>query len=207
MRPGAAPSAPAASPAGATAALPTPKPNTAAATKKPAPQQVEQIKQQHATFRAQPKPQVAPPVTFNPSYRIQGAEQWQAPQYEVFRRYRPERHDEGYYRSRYSRVEQIGGGWYYWDNGYWFPAWGYRPSEEYYAYDGPIYVGHRAVRPDQVIAEVQAELQQMGYYTGEVDGLVCPLTRQALTDYQADAGLYQTAAIDEPTLDSLGLNS
>jgi len=52
---------------------------------------------------------------------------------------------------------------------------------------------------------VQAELQQMGYYRGEVDGLLGPLTREALTAYQADQGLATTAAIDEPTLDSLGL--
>jgi peptidoglycan hydrolase-like protein with peptidoglycan-binding domain len=45
----------------------------------------------------------------------------------------------------------------------------------------------------------------MGYYTGEVDGLLGPLTREALAAYQADNGLAATAAIDQPTLDSLGL--
>jgi len=178
----------------------------AGAKKKPAPQQVQQIKAQHANFRAQPKPQQVPAVTYNQNYRIQGSESWQGPQYEVFRSYRPEWHDEGWYRSRYSRVELIGGGYYYWNNGYWFPAWGYSPSAQYYAYDGPIYVGHRAEPPDQVIADVQAELQQMGYYKGEVDGLLGPLTREALTAYQADQGLATTAAIDEPTLDSLGMS-
>jgi len=173
---------------------------------KPDPQQVQQIKAQHANFRAQPKPQQVPPVTFNQSYRIQGSDRWQGPQYEVFRSYHPERHDQGWYRSHYSRVELIGGGYYYWNSGYWYPAWGYSPSAEYYVYDGPIYVGHRAEPPDQVIADVQAELQQMGYYKGEVDGLLGPLTRQALTAYQADQGLMTTAAIDEPTLDSLGLS-
>jgi Putative peptidoglycan binding domain len=179
----------------------------AGAKKKPDPQKVQQIKAQHASFRAQPKPQQVPAVTFNQSYRIQGSERWQGPQYEVFRAYRPERHDEGWYRSRYSRVELIGGGYYYWNNGYWYPAWGYSPAAEYYAYDGPIYVGQRAEPPDQVIADVQAELQEMGYYRGEVDGLLGPLTREALTAYQADQGLATTAAIDEPTLDSLGLAS
>ena len=169
------------------------------------PQQVQQIKQQHASFRAQPRPDKAPPVTFNQNYRIEGAERWQGPQYEVFRSYHPERHDQGWYRSRYQRVELIGGGYYFWNNGYWYPAWGYDSGHEYYAYDGPIYVGHRAEPPDQVIADVQTELQQMGYYQGEVDGLMGPLTRQALTAYQADQGLTQTAAIDEPTLDSLQL--
>jgi peptidoglycan hydrolase-like protein with peptidoglycan-binding domain len=56
-----------------------------------------------------------------------------------------------------------------------------------------------------VIANVQETLQAQGYYQGEVDGLLGPLTRAALADYQRDHGLYTTAAIDEPTLASLGL--
>jgi hypothetical protein len=180
--------------------------NTGAKVKKPEPQQVQQIKAQHANFRAQPKPQQVPPVTFNQNYRIEGSDRWQGQQYEVFRSYHPERHDEGWYRSRYNRVELIGGGYYYWNNNYWYPAWGYNPSSEYYAYDGPIYVGHRAEPPDRVIADVQAELQQMGYYKGEVDGLLGPMTREALAAYQADQGLTATAAIDEPTLESLGMS-
>ena len=176
-----------------------------AGKKKPDPQKVQQIKQQHTNFRAQAKPQQVPAVTFNQSYRIQGSDRWQGPQYEVFRSYRPERHDANWYRSRYPRVELIGGGYYYFNSGYWYPAWGYSPSEEYYAYDAPIYVGQRAQPPDQVIADVQAVLQEMGYYRGEVDGLLGPLTREALTAYQADQGLMTTAVIDQPTLDSLGM--
>jgi len=179
--------------------------NVGAKAKKPDPQKVQQIKSQHATFRAQPKPQQVPAVTFNQSRPIEGSERWQGPQYEVFRSYRPERHDQGWYRSHYNRVELIGGGYYFWNNGYWYPAWGYDPSAEYYAYDGPIYVGHHAEPPDKVIADVQAVLQEMGYYRGEVDGLLGPLTREALTAYQADNGLTTTAAIDQPTLDSLGM--
>ena len=180
--------------------------NAGAKAKKPDPQQVQQIKSQHANFRAQPKPQQVPAVTYNQSYRIQGAEHWQGTQYEVFRSYHPEWHDQGWYHSHYNRVELIGGGYYFWNNGYWYPAWGYSPSAQYYAYDGPIYVGQHAEPPDKVIADVQGVLQQMGYYTGEVDGLLGPLTREALTAYQADQGLTQTAAIDEPTLDSLGMS-
>ncbi len=177
----------------------------AGAAKKLEPKKVQQIKSQHANFKAQPRPEKVPAVTFSASYRIQGSDHWQGPKYEVFRSYHPERHDRGWYHSRYHRVELIGGGYYYFNNGYWFPAWGYSPSAEYYAYDGPIYVGHRALPPDRVIADVQAELQEMGYYTGEVDGLLGPLTREALTAYQADQGLDTTAAIDEPTLDALGM--
>jgi hypothetical protein len=179
--------------------------NSGAKVKKPAPQQVQQVKAQHASFRAQPKPQQVPPVTFNQNHKIEGSEHWQGPQYEVFRSYHPQWHDQTWYHSHYARVELIGGGYYFFNNGYWFPAWGYSPSAQYYAYDGPIYVGQRAVPPDQVIADTQALLQQMGYYTGEVDGLLGPLTREALTAYQTDNGLAVTAVIDEPTLDSLGL--
>ena len=197
----AAGAAPAVSPAGQQKA----QANAGAKAKKPDPQKVQQIKSQHANFRAQPKPQQVPAVTYNQNYRIQGSDRWQGPQYELFRSYHPEWHDQGWYRSHYNRVELIGGGYYYWNNGYWYPAWGYSPSAQYYAYDGPIYVGHHAEPPDKVIADVQGVLQEMGYYKGEVDGLLGPLTREALTAYQSDNGLTTTAAIDQPTLDSLGM--
>ena len=199
-KPTAAPPAPA-SPAGQPNALA----KAGAKAKKPDPQKVQQIKSQHANFRAQPKPQQVPAVTFDQNRRIERSEQWQGQQYEVFRSYHPEWHDQGWYHSHYNRVELIGGGYYFWNAGYWYPAWGYSPSAQYYAYDGPIYVGHRAEPPDKVIADVQAVLQEMGYYTGEVDGLLGPLTREALTAYQTDNGLTTTAAIDQPTLDSLGM--
>jgi hypothetical protein len=179
--------------------------NAGAKMKKPAPQQVQQVKSQHASFRAQPKPQQVQTVTFNQNHRIEGSEHWQGTQYEVFRSYHPEWHDAGWYHSHYGNVVLIAGGYYFFNDGYWFPAWGYNPSAQYYAYDGPIYVGQHAEPPDKVIADTQALLQQMGYYRGEVDGLLGPLTREALTAYQADQGLATTAAIDQPTLDSLGL--
>jgi hypothetical protein len=205
--PGATPATGNAASSAATANEPNRQANVEGRAKqKPAPQQVQQIKAQHANFHAQPNSERAPTVTFNQNYRIEGSDRWQGPQYEVFRSYHPERHDEGWYRSHYSRVELIGGGYYYFNNGYWYPAWGYSPSAQYYAYDGPIYVGHRAEPPDQVVADVQSELQQMGYYQGEVDGLLGPLTREALSAYQADQGLTTTEAIDEPTLVSLGMS-
>jgi Putative peptidoglycan binding domain len=174
--------------------------------KKPEPQQVQQVKSEHANFHAQPKPQQVQPVTFNQNHHIEGSEHWQGHQYEVFRSYHSEWHDEGWYHSHYPNVVLIAGGYYFFNNGYWFPAWGYSPSAQYYAYDGPIYAGHHAEPPDKVIADTQALLQQMGYYKGEVDGLLGPLTREALTAYQTDNGLTVTAVIDEPTLDSLGLS-
>jgi hypothetical protein len=41
----------------------------------------------------------------------------------------------------------VNNGWYYWNAGYWFPAWGYAPSVSY-VYDGPIY-GYNGLSPDQ----------------------------------------------------------
>jgi len=206
------PAGPAAGAAGTGATSPVPaagqqnaQANMGAKAKKPDPQQVQQIKSQHANFRAQPKPQQIPAVTYNQNYRIQGSDRWQGQHYEVFRSYHPQWHDQGWYHSHYNRVELIGGGYYFFNNGYWFPAWGYSPSAQYYAYDGPIYAGQHAEPPDKVIADVQSVLQQMGYYKGEVDGLLGPLTREALTAYQGEQGLAQTAAIDEPTLATLGL--
>jgi hypothetical protein len=38
---------------------------------------VQKIKTQHANFRAQPKPQQVPAVTFNESRQISGSDQWQ----------------------------------------------------------------------------------------------------------------------------------
>lgn len=176
-----------------------------ARAKKPDPQVVQKVKAEHVNFKAKPKPEKVPAVTFNESYRITGAQHWTGPQYEVFRTYRPARHDHGWYRSRYNRIEIIAGGAYFFNNGYWYPAWGYDPAYQYYAYDAPIYVGTQALPPDRVIADVQAILQEQGYYRGEVDGLLGPLTREALTEYQTDNGLYATATIDEPTLQSLDL--
>ena len=180
--------------------------NAGAKAKKPDPQQVQQIRTQHASFRAQPKPQQVQTVNYNQNYRIQGSDRWQGQHYEVFRSYHPEWHDQGWYHQHYNRVELIAGGYYFFNSGYWYPAWGYSPQAQYYAYDGPIYAGQHAEPPDKVIADVQAVLQQMGYYTGEVDGLLGPMTREALTAYQTEQGLTPTAAIDEPTLDSLGMS-
>jgi len=196
-----------ATPATSTAAsAPVATPNPAAPPK-PAPQQIQQIRTQQANFRAQPRPDRVPPVTYQENYRIQNSDRWQGQQYEVYRSYHPERHDHDWYHSHYQRVELVAGGYYFFNNGYWYPAWGYSPREEYYAYDAPIYVGHRAEPPDRIISEVQATLQQMGYYKGEVDGLLGPLTREALIGYQNDQGLVATAVMDQPTLDSLGMGS
>src|SRR5882762_656688 len=143
-------------------------------------------------------------VNFQQGRRIQGSQNWQGRNYWAFRNYRSAWHDRSWWRSRYNnRVVFVYGGWYAWNAGYWIPAWGYAPNE-YYAYDGPIY-GYNNLPPDPVIANVQTALQEQGFNPGGVDGLLGPQTRAAIADYQRANGLAETAAIDQPTLESLGM--
>jgi hypothetical protein len=145
-------------------------------------------------------------VTFQKNYKIQGAQHWQGAHYAAFRNYNSEWHDHSWWHNHYGRnLVLIGGGWYFLNNGFWAPAWGYNPAQAYYPYNGPIYA-YRNLPPDQVIANVQASLQEQGYYTGEVDGLLGPLTQEALVNFQNANDLAPTGSIDEPTLDALGMS-
>jgi hypothetical protein len=161
------------------------------------------LKPQHFNLSKQPNTAKAPPVKFQQGKHIEGSQNWQGQKYAVFRNYKSEWHDQAWWHSHYPRVTFVFGAPYYWNAGYWFPAWGYNPSA-YYAYDGPIY-GYNNLPPDQVIANVQTALQQQGYYQGEVDGLLGPQTRAAVADYQRANGLPETASVDQPTLQSLGI--
>jgi putative peptidoglycan binding protein len=166
---------------------------------------LQQNRAKYKNFKAKRSSSIAS-VQFNQNYRIQNSQNWNGPQYRVFQSYRPQWHDRSWWHSRYStRIVLIGGGYYFWDSGYWYPAWGYDSAYSYYPYDGPIYVGDNQVPFDRVLANVQGSLQEQGYYRGEVDGLMGPLTREALANYQRDHGLVSTAALDQPTLASLGL--
>jgi putative peptidoglycan binding protein len=117
-------------------------------------------------------------------------------------------HDRGWWSSHYSTVTYVGGpywgGNWYWDGGYWFPAWGYDPAFVGYLYDGPIFA-YNNLPPDEVVINIQEALQDQGYYTGNIDGQFGDQTRDALGAYQRDHELEITAAIDEPTVQSLGL--
>lgn len=175
-------------------------------TNQPNPANIQRIRSQYQNFKARPNPATIPSVQYNQNYRIENAQNWSGPQYRAFQTYRPQWHDQSWWQSNYaSNLLLIGGGWYYWNSGYWYPAWGYDSASSYYPYDGPIYVGEHRRPFDEVVADVQATLQEQGYYRGEVDGLMGPLTRTALADFQRDHGLITTAALDQPTLASLGL--
>jgi len=119
-------------------------------------------------------------------------------------RFNHHHHDRHWWRSHYSRIALFAGGYYFWNDGYWYPAYGYDPYYSTYTYDEPIY-GYNDLDPGQVIANVQSALQEQGYYNDAVDGLIGPNTRAALSNFQRDRGLPITAAIDGPTLQALGL--
>jgi hypothetical protein len=124
---------------------------------------------------------------------------------EASRRYNHARHDRAWWRSRYSNIVLVDGGYYYWDSGYWFPAWGYDPSYNTYPYDGPIY-GFDGLNPDQVVADVQTQLQRDGYYNGPVNGILDQPTQVAIANYQRDNNLAVTSVVDAATVHALGLS-
>ncbi len=161
-------------------------------------------KVKHFNLPTKTTPTKVAAVNFQQGKHIEGSQNWQGPSYTVFRNYTPQWHDQVWWKSHHNRIVFVYGGWYAWNAGFWFPAWGYAPNA-YYAYDGPIY-GYNGLPPDQVIANVQTALQQQGYYQGEVDGLLGPQTRAAVADYQRANGLAETAAVDQPTLESLGMS-
>ncbi len=161
------------------------------------------FKAKRFNLQTKTRPATVGSVTFQPNRHIPGSQTWEGSNYTVFRNYSSQWHERNWWRNHYNRVVFVYGGWYAWNAGYWIPAWGY-DSNAYYAYDGPIYA-YNNLPPDQVIANVQAALQEQGYYQGEVDGLLGPLTRAAVANYQRDHGLYITSAIDRPTLSSLGM--
>jgi hypothetical protein len=123
---------------------------------------------------------------------------------DALRRNRHEWHNRNWWRQHCNTIVFVSGGYYFLDGSYWYPAFGYDPLYNYYDYDGPIYT-YGNLLPDQVIANVQVALQDAGYYFGEITGSLSVETRAALANFQRDQGLLITGAIDEPTIESLGL--
>jgi len=112
------------------------------------------------------------------------------------------------------------------DDGFWFGLdpgffpWDYYPyyAYDYYPYD--YYPGYYAdVEPyyydegvysetpmqDPTVSAVQKELTQLGYYSGPVDGIYGPTTRDAVAKYQIAKNLDVNGSLSAQTLQSLGL--
>jgi hypothetical protein len=123
---------------------------------------------------------------------------------EAFRRHWHEWHDRNWWHDHCDTIVFVTTGYYFLDGSYWYPAWGYDPLQTYYDYDGPIYT-YGDLLPDEVIANVQTALQDAGYYFGAITGSLSVGTRAALANFQRDYGLPITGAIDEVTVEALGL--
>jgi Putative peptidoglycan binding domain len=123
---------------------------------------------------------------------------------EASRRHWHEWHDRNWWHDHCNTIVFVNTGYYFLDGSYWYPAYGYDPLQTYYDYDGPIYT-YSNLLPDEVIANVQTALQGAGYYYGSITGSLSVDTRAAIANFQRDYGLPITGAIDEPTVEALGL--
>jgi hypothetical protein len=123
---------------------------------------------------------------------------------EASRRHWHEWHDRNWWHNNCETIVFVNTGYYFLDGSYWYPAYGYDPLQTYYDYDGPIYT-YSNLLPDEVISNVQTALQDAGYYYGPITGSLSVDTRAAIANFQRDYGLPITGAIDEPTVEALGL--
>jgi hypothetical protein len=123
---------------------------------------------------------------------------------EAFRRHWHEWHDRNWWHNHCDTIVVVTTGYYFLDGSYWYPAWGYDPLQSSYDYDGPVYT-YSNLLPDEVIANVQTALQNAGYFYGEITGSLGVDTRAAIANFQRDNGLQMTGAIDEATVEALGL--
>jgi hypothetical protein len=159
----------------------------------------------------EPKPQEETADNLKPREERQGADRNKGRNrnnrfsyVDALRSHRHEWHNRGWWHEHCKTIVFVNTGYYFLNGSYWYPAFGYDPVYSYYDYDGPIYT-YGNLLPDQVIANVQAALQQAGYYFGAVTGSLSVETRAALANFQRDYGLIVTGAIDEPTVEALGL--
>ena len=59
-------------------------------------------------------------------------------------------------------------------------------------------------KPDPVVEQVQAILQSMNLYAGDVDGINGPNTRKAIEAYRKTMGMEVSGDIDDALLEQLG---
>ena len=57
-----------------------------------------------------------------------------------------------------------------------------------------------------MVVHVQAALMRLGYFNGDIDGVLGPQTRAAIVDYQKAQRLKQTGRLDIDTLTKLGIS-
>ena len=78
-------------------------------------------------------------MKFQQGRHIQGSQNWQGQHTQFSATTSSQWHDQSWWHNHYrNNIVFVFGAPYYWNAGYWFPAWGYYPNA-YYAWDGPIY--------------------------------------------------------------------
>jgi putative peptidoglycan binding protein len=143
------------------------------------------------------------PMRMAPASRDQNQTNSRDSDVAALRQARHQWHDRDWWTRHFRTIVVASSGYYYWDDGYWYPAFGYNPNYSY-DYDGPIYA-YGGLLPDQVIAKVQTQLNNNGYYFGPINGSIDSDTQAAIANYQHDRNLPVTATVDEATVESLGL--
>ncbi len=66
--------------------------------------------------------------------------------------------------------------------------------------------GAVAQQPSSVVRTAQRDLQQQGFYSGAVNGILGPQTRDAIRKYQRTNNLNDTGRLDQQTLSRLGVD-
>jgi N-acetylmuramoyl-L-alanine amidase len=97
------------------------------------------------------------------------------------------------------RYRWYDGGWLVIDGGFWPPDYYGEPAPYRYSY------AHSDYTSNGTVAAVQRKLGDLGYYNGYADGIVGPITRNAIANYQRDYGLAVTGRINDALLSSLGV--
>ncbi len=58
-------------------------------------------------------------------------------------------------------------------------------------------------QPSPLVTDIQTELQRRGYYQGALDGLIGPMTRAAVEQFELDSGLPPTGKVGSGLLNEL----
>lgn len=103
-------------------------------------------------------------------------------------------------------------------NGYAGRGYYYGPPNTSYYNQGPqiryyatreaaprAYYGYENTRGNSMDAAVQQALARAGYYNGPIDGNLGPVSRRAISNYQADRGMSITGNLSNNLVNSLGL--
>jgi hypothetical protein len=74
-----------------------------------------------------------------------------------------------------------------------------------YSYAPSVHTFTTSVSRYSTSASVQVALAELGYYQGSIDGVIGPMSRNAIRRYQIDSGLPVTGVVDYPLMRSLAV--